>query len=115
MSNSTEAMRPRADGAGGIDPGRPYTPAELSPLAGLSTRSLYLLCKSKALRHRRKGPNSGRIEILGSWWAEYLAACERGPGRSARPAASRAKASRPKPARPAAPDWQAELDAERRA
>lgn len=55
-----------------------HTVSEAAPLIGVSAETVYLLCASGRLSHRRIGikPGKGRIEVSDEGIAEFLKSCE---------------------------------------
>lgn len=52
---------------------KPLTVKEAAPLLGLSPASVYALCATRQLRHRRVGPGAGKIMIPPEAVEEYNA------------------------------------------
>ncbi len=98
------------DAIPGVEPDRPYNPAELAEAVGLSERSIRDLYGAGELRSRRIGPRRGRVVILGRWWLDYERRGEQGPDAGRAP---RLKIDRTAPTRRAnasAADVAADLD-----
>src|SRR5262245_26577572 len=59
-----------------MNPTRNNSVAAAAAKLGLGVRTVYELCRSGKLRHRRLGPHGGKIEIDEHHIAEYRARCE---------------------------------------